>query len=230
MAAIQLQEVTKKYGIGEAEVIALDGVSLNIKQGEFVAIVGPSGSGKSTLMNIIGCLDIPTSGKVLLDNEDIAEMHESDLAEVRGKKIGFVFQSFNLIPTLSAIENVELPMIFQGIPMHERQKRSAELLKSVGLGARERHLPSQLSGGEQQRAAIARALVNDPDIILADEPTGNLDSTKGREVLNIFLELNKRGKTIIIVTHNAEMAQYAKKIIKIRDGVISETKNHQKKF
>lgn len=225
MATIQLQEVVKRYGMGEAEVLALNGVSATIKQGEFVAILGPSGSGKSTLMNLVGCLDIPTSGQVLLDNIDIAKMHESELAEIRGKKIGFVFQSFNLIPTLSAKENVMLPMMFQGISREEGEQRAEKLLQSIGLGSRVNHRPSQLSGGEQQRVAIARALVNNPEVILADEPTGNLDSARGREVLNTLLELNKQGKTIIIITHDVELAKYARKIIRIKDGKITEIQN-----
>ncbi|MBI5148315.1 ABC transporter ATP-binding protein [Candidatus Pacearchaeota archaeon] len=227
MATIRLQEVRKRYGMGDAEVLALRDVSLNIKQGDFVAILGPSGSGKSTLMNIVGCLDVPTDGSVFLDDVDIGSLHESDLAKVRGKKVGFVFQSFNLIPTLTALENVMLPMTFQGAPREEREKRATELLKSIGLGERLSHLPSQLSGGEQQRVAIARALVNDPEIILADEPTGNLDSARGREVLNTLQQLNKQGKTIIIVTHDTELAKFARKIVRIKDGSITEIKKSE---
>ncbi len=217
---IKLKEVSKIYGKEMAEVRALQDVSVEINKGEFVAIMGPSGSGKSTFMNIVGCLDIPNKGKIFLENRNISLLEESELAQIRGKKIGFVFQQFNLIPTFNALENVMLPMIFQNIPKKVREKRALDLLNQVGLKKRIKHLPSELSGGEQQRIAIARALANDPEIILADEPTGNLDSKTGKEIIIILKELNKKGKTIIVVTHDTDIAKCAKKIIKLKDGRI----------
>ena len=215
---IKLQNVKKEYVMGDSIVHALDGIEVSINKGDFVAIVGPSGSGKSTMMNMVGALDIPTSGEIFLEGKNIAQMHESDLAQIRGRKIGFIFQTFNLIPTLTALENVALPMMFQKIPKEEREKRAAKLLEKVGLNDRETHLPSELSGGQRQRVAIARALANDPDVILADEPTGNLDSKRGKEILELFIKLNKEGKTIIIVTHDEEVARRAKKVLKMKDG------------
>ena len=217
---IKLKEVSKIYGKEMAEVRALQDVSVEINKGEFVAIMGPSGSGKSTFMNIVGCLDIPNKGRIFLENRNISLLEESELAQIRGKKIGFVFQQFNLIPTFNALENVMLPMIFQNIPKKVREKRALDLLNQVGLKKRIKHLPSELSGGEQQRIAIARALANDPEIILADEPTGNLDSKTGKEIIIILKELNKKGKTIIVVTHDTDIAKCAKKIIKLKDGRI----------
>ena len=217
---IKLKEVSKIYGKEMAEVRALQDVSVEINKGEFVAIMGPSGSGKSTFMNIVGCLDIPNKGKIFLENRNISLLEESELAQIRGKKIGFVFQQFNLIPTFNALENVMLPMIFQNIPKKVREKRALDLLNQVGLKKRIKHLPSELSGGEQQRIAIARALANDPEIILADEPTGNLDSKTGKEIIIILKELNKKGKTIIVVTHDNDIAKCARKIIKLKDGRI----------
>lgn len=217
---IKLENVSKRYKMGESIVQAIAGINLKIHYGDFVAIVGPSGSGKSTMMNMVGALDLATTGDIYLDNIDIEKLSESGLAQIRGKKIGFIFQTFNLIPTLNALENVMLPMIFQGVPRKERIERAKELLDEVKLSHRLYHLPNELSGGERQRVAIARALANDPEIILADEPTGNLDSKTGEEILNRFIELNKQGKTIIMITHDNELAKKAKRIVRIRDGKI----------
>ena len=217
---IRLEKVERDYNVGDSLVRALAEITVFINKGEFIAITGPSGSGKSTLMNMVGALDIPTSGEIYLDDKNIAHLHESDLAQIRGRKIGFVFQTFNLIPTLTAKENVALPMLFQGVPREERLKRAEELLEKVGLGERMEHLPNELSGGQRQRVAIARALSNDPEIILADEPTGNLDSKTGKEIINLFKRLNKEGKTIIVVTHDLDIASEASKILKIKDGQI----------
>jgi len=195
---------------------------LTIQSGEFVAIMGPSGSGKSTLMHLLGCLDLPSDGLVQLDGQDVTKLDEDMLAQIRGKKIGFVFQTFNLIPTLTAQENVELPLFFQGVPRQERSARSVELLQKVGLHRRIHHKSSQLSGGERQRVAVARALANDPEIILADEPTGNLDSESGEAILKLLAQLNREGKTIILVTHNPEAAEYAHRIVRIKDGKLLE--------
>jgi len=219
---IKLAKVKKIYRMGEVEVPALDGVSMEVRPHEFVAIMGPSGSGKSTLMNMVGCLDTPTSGEVYLGGENIAKMGESELAQVRGRKIGFVFQKFNLIPSMSAHENVELAAIFQGYDHDERHKMATKVLESMDMGKRMNHLPSQLSGGEQQRVAIARALVLEPDVILADEPTGNLDSKRGQEVLNLLKKLHAEGKTIVMVTHDANNAKAAERIVHIRDGKIEK--------
>ena len=218
---IKLDDIWKIYEMGEVEVNALRGVSLTINQGDFVAITGASGSGKSTMMNLVGCLDLPTKGSIFLDGKDISKMNESDLAQIRGQKIGFIFQQFNLIPTLSALENVMLPLEFQDMPSDIARKRTVEILGLVGLGDRTYHSPSQLSGGEQQRVAIARALANNPDIILADEPTGNLDSKTGTDVLDLLQSLwKKEGKTIIIVTHDLRLASYAKRMVQLKDGQI----------
>jgi len=202
-------------------VTALKEVSLEIEKGEFVSIMGPSGSGKSTLMHIIGCLDTPTFGKVIINNLDISKLKETDLAKIRNKEVGFIFQSYNLLPRTAALINVELPLIYSGIPNKIRHKMAYEALVKVGLEDRINHLPSQLSGGQQQRVAIARALVTSPSIILADEPTGNLDSKSGREIMEIFKKLNNSGHTIVLVTHDQEVANWAKRIIKLKDGVIS---------
>ena len=219
---IELSNVAKHYLMGDSIVKALDGITADIRQGEFVVIVGPSGSGKSTMMHMIGALDLPTSGKIFLDNQNIESFSESELAQIRGKKIGFVFQTFNLINTLTALENVTIPLIFQGIDKVERTKRAEDILEMVNLSHRKDHLPSELSGGERQRVAIARALANDPDVILADEPTGNLDSKTGKAIMKIFQDLNKKGKTIIFVTHDLDLTKYATKVIKIRDGKIEK--------
>jgi len=216
---IRLERVHKVYNTGEVEVHALRGVSLVIKRGEFVAIMGPSGSGKSTLMNILGCLDRPTRGRYFLEGVDVSTLSKNELADIRNRRIGFVFQAFNLVPRASALENVELPLLYAGVPAKERVRRAREALAAVGLADKEKSFPNQLSGGQQQRVAIARALVNNPSIILADEPTGNLDSRTSVEVMEIFQRLNReRNLTLIIVTHEHDIAQYAKRIILFRDG------------
>jgi len=216
---IELDNVWKVYKMGEVEVPALRGMSFKIKEGEFVAIIGASGSGKSTTMNMIGCLDIPTRGKVYLDSQNIARLSESRLAQIRGKKIGFIFQTFNLIPSLNALENVILPMTFQQMDNDEKEERAIELLKLVGLEKRAHHKPSEMSGGERQRVAIARALANDPELVLADEPTGNLDSVTGKQIMEMLINLNKLYKrTVVMVTHDLNLAKHAEKVIKIKDG------------
>lgn len=217
---VKLEEVVKTYFLDHIEVPALRGVDLFVEEGEFVSIMGPSGSGKSTLMNLIGCLDRPTSGKVKIDNRDISKLSDDELAGIRREKIGFVFQQFNLIPRLTARENVELPMWFAGISKAERLKRSTGLLERVGLAHRADHRPSELSGGESQRVAIARALANDPKIILADEPTGNLDTKSGEGIIKLLMELSDRGKTVVMVTHDPVFGRRAERTINIRDGVI----------
>ena len=226
---IKLKNVWKIYQMGEVEVPALRGLDLEIKDGEFVSIMGPSGSGKSTAMNMIGCLDIPTTGSIFLDGQDISKLSESDLAQIRGKRIGFIFQQFNLIPTLTALENVMLPMTFQGTPASERRERATRLLEMVDLGERMNHKPSELSGGQQQRVAIARALANDPEVILADEPTGNLDSKTGGVVMTFLRKLNvEEDKTIIMVTHDEDVAHHAARIEFLKDGTVVSTKKGKK--
>jgi len=221
MALIEAQKLTKVYSLGDVEVRALDGISTTIEKGEFVAIMGQSGSGKSTFMNVLGCLDIPTDGNYLLDGIDIGRLSRDELAEIRNKKLGFVFQGFNLLSRTSALENVELPMLYNGFPAHERKERARMALKSVGLEGREGHHPNQLSGGQQQRVAIARALVNDAPIILADEPTGNLDTKTSVEIMELFVRLNQEnGITIILVTHEHDIAAFGKRIIRFSDGHI----------
>jgi putative ABC transport system ATP-binding protein len=216
---IRLESVHKTYDLGEVQVFALRGVSFVIDKGEFVAVMGASGSGKSTLMNILGCLDRPTKGRYLLDGNDVSGLAKRELAKVRGSKIGFVFQQFNLLARTSALENVELPTIYAGVPVAERRKRAQASLDRVGLAERSHHFPSQLSGGQQQRVAIARALVNNPSILLADEPTGNLDSRTSVEIMDIFQKLNdEQGLTVVIVTHEPDIAQYAKRAMEFRDG------------
>jgi len=220
MTLLKLINVSKTYQLDGVSIRALQSASLEIKQGEFIAIMGPSGSGKSTLMHLAGCLDTPTSGKVFLRGKDISHFSEEKLAQIRNEEIGFVFQSFNLIPRVSAINNVALPLIYAGKKDKERKKRARQVLKQVGLAEREDHLPNQLSGGEQQRVAIARALVNRSNLVFADEPTGNLDTKSGEEIMKIFVSLNKKGHTVIVVTHEQEIADYAKRLIRIRDGKI----------
>jgi putative ABC transport system ATP-binding protein len=218
---IQLENITKIYRMGKLEVPALMGVGLTVEAHEFVAIMGPSGSGKSTLMNIIGCLDRLTSGRYVLDGIDVSQMTDNALAEVRNLKIGFVFQTFNLLPRMTSLRNVELPLIYNGVGKRERRERALEALHLVGLDNRAHHRPNELSGGQRQRVAIARALVNRPAIILADEPTGNLDSRTGEEIMGIFEELNNRGVTIILVTHEPDIAKCAKRVVAIRDGLVT---------
>jgi putative ABC transport system ATP-binding protein len=219
---IKLENVFKIYRMGDVLVRALDGVSLEIRNGEMVAIMGPSGSGKSTLMNVLGALDRPTKGKYWLAGDDVSDLSDNELAKIRNQRIGFVFQSFNLLKRTSAIENVELPLVYQGAS--NRYERAMEALEHVHLGGRARHKPNELSGGEQQRVAIARAIVTDPDIIMADEPTGNLDSKVSEEIMELFREFNKQGKTIVLVTHEIEIAAFASRVIKLLDGkIISDT-------
>jgi len=215
---IELQGVTKSYRMGDTEMPVLHGIDLTIADGEMVAIMGPSGSGKSTLMNILGCLDVPTGGRYLLDGVDVSELSKSQLAKIRGRRIGFVFQSFNLIPRMSAILNVELPLVYIG--QRSRKEPARRALERVGLGQRLNHVPSELSGGQKQRVAIARALINDPAIVLADEPTGALDSKSSTEIMELLAELNDAGTTIVVITHEEEVAQCAKRIVRLRDGVI----------
>lgn len=217
---IQIQEMYKIYNPGEDEVRALDGVSLEIRQGEFVAIIGHSGSGKSTLMNMLGCLDTPTSGKYYLDGKDISQMTDNQLSDIRNREIGFIFQGFNLIANLDALGNVELPLIYRGISRRERRQVSREALEMVGLKKRMKHKPAEMSGGQQQRVAVARAIAAKPPIILADEPTGNLDSHSTGEILNILKKLHEAGKTVIMITHDSDIAGQAERIIRIKDGKI----------
>ena len=225
-AVIQLEHIHKTYTMGDVQVHALRGVSLTIREGEFVAIMGASGSGKSTMMNILGCLDRPTKGTYTLDGQDVSEMSKDDRADIRSRKIGFVFQGFNLLSRTSALENVELPMLYAGVSSTQRHQRAMASLAAVGLAGREQNHPNQLSGGQQQRVAVARALVNDPALILADEPTGNLDSRTSIEVMEIFQRLNReRGITLVLVTHELDIAQYAQRVIVFKDGKIK--KDHQ---
>lgn len=219
---IEINNMSKIYRIGDVEVKALNNISLSIKQHEFVSIIGPSGSGKSTLMNMIGCLDVPTSGEYYLDGMEVSGLRDDQLANIRNHKIGFIFQGFNLLQKLNAVENVELPLIYQGVPTKERYERSVEALKLVGLGERTHHKPTELSGGQQQRVAIARALVGNPPMILADEPTGNLDSKSGKDIMRMLKELHAGGNTIVLITHDNDIAMQAKRIIRLQDGQINE--------
>ena len=219
---IDINSLTKIYQTGKTDFKALNTVTLKIRKGDFVAIMGPSGSGKSTLMNIIGCLDRPTSGTVIIDGENISIVSDNDLAEIRGRKIGFIFQKFNLIPTMTALKNIALPMVFLGGTKADRDRRAAELLGKVGLTNWATHRPSELSGGQQQRIAIARALSNNPSIILADEPTGNLDTKTGEQIMELLVALNKEGKTILLVTHAIALKRFANRVINMLDGEISE--------
>ena len=222
MPLLQMERIFKQYNQGELEVMALKGIDLTVEEGEFVSIMGTSGSGKSTMMNILGCLDRPTEGSYLLEGQDVSRFDDNALAEVRNKKIGFVFQSFNLLPKLSALENVELPMVYAGIDRPTRVKRAMEALEKVGLSARVHHKPNELSGGQRQRVAIARALVNHPAILMADEPTGNLDSKSTFEIMGIFQQLNDEGATVGMVTHEPDVAQYTKRIVVFKDGEIKQ--------
>jgi putative ABC transport system ATP-binding protein len=225
---IELRSVTKVYRMGTVELRALDRVSLSIGSGDFVAIMGPSGSGKSTMMNILGCLDAPTDGSYLLDGIDVSLRTDNELATIRNQKIGFVFQSFNLIPRTSALRNVELPLVYAG-QRKDRVARARRALEEVGLGHRLKHLPNELSGGQQQRAAIARALVVDPAILLADEPTGNLDSASSAEIMRLLVGLNDAGRTVVVITHEEDVAAFAKRVIRLRDGRLQSDERHQQR-
>ena len=229
MSLIELKDITKSYPVGDSELKILKGIDLQIDKGDFVAIMGPSGSGKSTCMNILGCLDVPTSGSYKLDGKAVEGLEPDELAEIRNKKIGFVFQGFNLLSRTSALENVELPMVYANVDAKTRQKKAIDALEKVGLKERMHHQPNQLSGGQQQRVAIARAIVNDAPIIFADEPTGNLDTKMSVEIMELFVSLNKElGRTIILVTHEEDIARYAKRIIRIVDGEISSDTRNEK--
>lgn len=217
---IDLKDITKTYDMGSVKVQVLNGIILHVDEGEFISIIGPSGSGKSTLMNIIGCLDVPTEGEYYLDGKEISTYNEKQLSKIRNQKIGFIFQKFNLLPKLTALENVELPLIYRGMNHKERRQRSIDALEKVGLGDRMSHNPTELSGGQQQRVAIARALAGDPPVLLADEPTGNLDSKSGTDVMNLIRQLSSEGKTIVLITHDNEVAKAAQRIITIKDGLI----------
>ena len=217
---IELRDVQKIYTMGTQKVHALAGVSLHVHPNEYVAIMGPSGSGKSTMMNILGCLDTPTAGDYLLNGHNVSEMTDNELAEIRNREIGFVFQTFNLLPRINCLQNVELPLIYSGLGGSKRRQMAAEALTKVGLGDRMDHKPNELSGGQRQRVAVARALVNNPSLILADEPTGNLDTRTGEEIMHLFETLYRRGNTLLVVTHEEEIAQHARRIIRLRDGVI----------
>ncbi|HEU5250277.1 MAG TPA: ABC transporter ATP-binding protein [Thermoanaerobaculia bacterium] len=219
---IDIRDITKVYEMGALKVRALDGVSLQVDRGEYVAIMGPSGSGKSTLMNLIGCLDTPTSGSYILNGREVARMTDDELAAIRNQEIGFVFQTFNLLPRTTALHQVELPLVYSGLPRKERRDRAIKALEAVGLSDRMSHQPSELSGGQRQRVAVARALINDPSILLADEPTGNLDSATGAEIMALFDELNARGNTIVLVTHEENIAAHARRIVRLLDGRIRE--------
>ncbi len=217
---IEIKDVKKIYNVGAEDVHALDGITLTMKKNEYLAIMGPSGSGKSTLMNLIGCLDTPTSGSYRFNDKEVKDLSDDELARIRNKEIGFVFQTFNLLPRADAAHNVELPLIYAGIPRAERRRKVEQALEAVGLAERARHRPSELSGGQRQRAAIARALVNDPAVILADEPTGNLDSKTGEEIMQVFEKIHEAGNTIILVTHEEYIAKHSGRIIRLRDGLV----------
>ena len=221
---IETTEISRKYVMGSETIHALKSISIGIDKGEYVAFMGPSGSGKSTLMNIIGCLDTPSSGTYILNNNDVSDLTENELAEIRNKEIGFVFQTFNLLPRATSLENVALPLVYAGLSKSDREEKAMIALEDVGLGERYKHKPNELSGGQRQRVAIARAVVNDPSIILADEPTGNLDSKTSYSIMDLFRELHEKGNTIIMVTHEEDIAEYAHRIVRLRDGLIETDK------
>jgi putative ABC transport system ATP-binding protein len=225
MEILNMKNIVKTYVMGEEVQTVLKSINLTVNEGEFVSILGPSGSGKSTLMNIIGCLDVPTSGKYILSGNEVEDMDEAELAQIRNKEIGFIFQQFQLLPRLNALQNVELPLIYAGIPEKQRKERAKEMLSRVGLSDKLKNKPNQLSGGQQQRVAIARAMVTEPTILLADEPTGALDQATGHQIIDLFTELNKEGKTIIMITHDEKIAKNATRIIKILDGNLSEVES-----
>jgi putative ABC transport system ATP-binding protein len=219
---IDIRDITKVYEMGAQKVKALDGVTVAVDRGEYVAIMGPSGSGKSTLMNLVGCLDTPTSGSYVLNGREVARMTDDELAAIRNQEIGFVFQTFNLLPRTTALHQVELPLVYSGLPRKDRRERAVQALEAVGLGDRMTHHPSELSGGQRQRVAVARALINDPSILLADEPTGNLDSQTGAEIMALFDELNSKGNTIVLVTHEEDIAAHARRIVRLLDGRVRD--------
>ena len=224
---IHLEDIRKSYYMGKQSLQVLKGINLNIQKNEYVALMGPSGSGKSTLMNILGCLDSPTGGRYILNGNDVSKMEDNSLAEIRNKEIGFVFQQFNLLPRLSAVDNVALPLVYAGIPKKRRTEMAMEVLRKVGLEDRSHHKPNELSGGQSQRVAIARALVNNPSLILADEPTGNLDSKTSTEIMEIFGVIQSAGNTVVLVTHEEDIANHAHRIVRLRDGLIESDKKHQ---
>jgi len=224
---IEIKDLVKVYDMGATQVRALDGVSLDVERGEYIAIMGPSGSGKSTLMNLIGCLDTATSGSYRLNDQTVNELDDNALAHIRNREIGFVFQTFNLLPRTSALENVEVPLIYAGTSRHERHQRARDMLELVGLGDRSHHQPNELSGGQRQRVAIARALVNRPSLLLADEPTGNLDSRTGAEIMELFDQLNAKGNTIVLVTHEEDIAAHARRFVRLRDGQVLEDRRRE---
>ncbi|HXM77877.1 MAG TPA: ABC transporter ATP-binding protein [Thermoanaerobaculia bacterium] len=219
---IDIRDITKVYEMGQEQVHALSGVTLGVARGEYVAVMGPSGSGKSTLMNLIGCLDTPTSGSYVLNGREVARMTDDELAAIRNQEIGFVFQTFNLLPRTNALQQVELPLVYSGLPRRERRERAVQALEAVGLADRMSHQPNELSGGQRQRVAVARALINNPSILLADEPTGNLDSQTGGEIMSLFEQLNARGNTNVLVTHEEDIASHARRIVRLRDGKVRD--------